>query len=85
MHDSTSLISSDDPFVTCWEKRTQVGTMSYDMLLRIHRRHRYARYVCNLDNPRASRPTIYVGGYCKEYTKSKRPVGVMLDDTRFLR
>ncbi|KAI0257724.1 hypothetical protein BC834DRAFT_920813, partial [Gloeopeniophorella convolvens] len=25
------------------------------------------------------------GGYCKEYTKGKRPVGVMLDDTWFLR
>ena len=28
---------------------------------------------------------IYVGGYCKEYTKGKRPIGVMLDDTWFLR
>jgi hypothetical protein len=26
-----------------------------------------------------------VGGYCKEYTKGKRPVGIMLDDTWFLR
>ncbi|KAG1733150.1 galactose oxidase [Suillus lakei] len=25
------------------------------------------------------------GGYCKEYTKGKRPIGVMLDDTWFLR
>lgn len=25
------------------------------------------------------------GGYCKEYTKGSRPVGVMLDDTWFLR
>ncbi|KAH9960561.1 hypothetical protein BGW80DRAFT_1362810 [Lactifluus volemus] len=25
------------------------------------------------------------GGYCKEYTKGKRPVGIMLDDTWFLR
>lgn len=25
------------------------------------------------------------GGYCKEYAKGKRPVGVMLDDTWFLR
>ena len=28
---------------------------------------------------------ISIGGYCKEYTKGKRPVGVMLDDTWFLR
>lgn len=26
-----------------------------------------------------------VGGYCKEYTKGKRPVGVMLEDTWLLR
>ncbi len=26
-----------------------------------------------------------VGGYCKEYTKGKRPVGVALDDTWLLR
>jgi hypothetical protein len=25
------------------------------------------------------------GGYCKEYTKGKRPIGVMLDDTWFLK
>ena len=25
------------------------------------------------------------GGYCKEYSKGKRPIGVMLDDTWFLR
>lgn len=25
------------------------------------------------------------GGYCKEYVKGKRPVGVMLDDTWFLK
>ncbi len=25
------------------------------------------------------------GGYCKEYVKGSRPVGVMLDDTWFLR
>jgi len=28
---------------------------------------------------------ILHGGYCKEYTKGKRPVGVMLDDTWLLR
>ncbi|KAL4068642.1 hypothetical protein V8B97DRAFT_1873062 [Scleroderma yunnanense] len=28
---------------------------------------------------------IVYGGYCKEYTKGKRPVGVILDDTWFLR
>ncbi|KAH7912770.1 galactose oxidase [Hygrophoropsis aurantiaca] len=28
---------------------------------------------------------ILHGGYCKEYVKGKRPVGVMLDDTWFLR
>jgi hypothetical protein len=49
------------------------------------RRHCSAWYVCNLDNPLASRPTIHVGGYCKEYTKGKRPIDVMLDDTWFLR
>ena len=26
-----------------------------------------------------------VGGYCKEYTKGKRPIGVALDDTWLLR
>ena len=25
------------------------------------------------------------GGYCKEYSKGKRPIGIMLDDTWFLR
>jgi hypothetical protein len=25
------------------------------------------------------------GGYCKEYSKGKRPVGIMLDDTWFLK
>ena len=25
------------------------------------------------------------GGYCKEYVKGSRPIGVMLDDTWFLR
>jgi hypothetical protein len=25
------------------------------------------------------------GGYCKEYIKGKRPIGVMLDDTWFLK
>ena len=25
------------------------------------------------------------GGYCKEYAKGKRPVGVILDDTWFLK
>jgi hypothetical protein len=49
------------------------------------RRHCSARYVCNLDNLLASRPTIHVGGYCKEYTKGKRHIGVMLDDSWFLR
>ncbi|KAH9061824.1 galactose oxidase [Lactarius deliciosus] len=28
---------------------------------------------------------LHAGGYCKEYTKGKRPVGVMLDDTWLLR
>lgn len=28
---------------------------------------------------------VVYGGYCKEYTKGKRPVGVILDDTWFLR
>ena len=26
-----------------------------------------------------------LGGYCKEYSKGKRPIGVMLDDTWFLK
>ena len=26
-----------------------------------------------------------VGGYCKEYVKGSRPVGVMLEDTWFLK
>ena len=26
-----------------------------------------------------------VGGYCKEYTKGKRPIGIMLEDTWLLR
>jgi hypothetical protein len=25
------------------------------------------------------------GGYCKEYSKGKRPIGIMLDDTWFLK
>ena len=25
------------------------------------------------------------GGYCKEYTKGKRPIGVMLEDSWFLK
>jgi hypothetical protein len=30
--------------------------------------------------------TFYVvGGYCKEYAKGKRPIGIMLEDTWFLR
>ena len=28
---------------------------------------------------------LHVGGYCKEYVKGSRPVGVMLEDTWFLR
>ena len=28
---------------------------------------------------------VSLGGYCKEYAKHKRPVGVMLDDTWFLK
>jgi hypothetical protein len=39
-----------------------------------------------LDASRLCYPTDQnVGGYCKEYTKGKRPVGVMLDDTWLLR
>lgn len=28
---------------------------------------------------------IFLGGYCKEYAKGKRPIGIMLEDTWFLR
>ncbi len=28
---------------------------------------------------------VHTGGYCKEYHKGKRPIGVMLEDTWFLR
>jgi hypothetical protein len=36
---------------------------------------------------RVSTFSIFVrtGGYCKEYAKGKRPIGVMLEDTWFLR
>ena len=50
------------------------------------RRHPFTRYV-ETHIPTYTSPNAdpITGGYCKEYAKGKRPIGVMLDDTWFLK
>ena len=61
-------------------------------LLPFHRQVLSTSPPCPLTRPRSGfsfLPTadgiLLHGGYCKEYVKGSRPIGVMLDDTWFLR
>lgn len=49
------------------------------------RRSDSARYANLRLSPSVCLSDAAPGGYCKEYSKGKRPVGVMLDDTWFLK
>lgn len=73
------LVSFNQSFNHC-----DLQTTQRLLLPPLCRRHRSTRYEhAHLPFLPYSQP--YTGGYCKEYAKGKRPVGVMLEDTWLLK